>query len=60
MNIAGNACDRVQSAYKALEDDGDRPDPAALEQALEAYLRSHDELLHFLAERGFAAAENRL
>ncbi|MGC4815056.1 hypothetical protein ACLQ29_31460 [Micromonospora sp. DT228] len=60
LNAAGAACDRVRRAYTELEDDGDQPEPAALEQALEAYLRSHDELLHYLAERGFAAAENRL
>ncbi|MGC9668509.1 hypothetical protein ACNTMW_18380 [Planosporangium sp. 12N6] len=60
LNAAGAACDRVRRAYDELEDDGDRPNPAALEQALEAYLRSHDELLHYLAERGFAAAEDRL
>ncbi|MEU4555763.1 hypothetical protein [Micromonospora violae] len=60
LNNAASACDRVRRAYKELEDDGDQPEPTALEKALEAYLRSHDELLHYLAERGFAAAENRL
>ncbi|MBO2458122.1 hypothetical protein [Actinomadura violacea] len=59
LNAAGAACDRVRRAYDELDDDGDQPNRAALEQALEAYLRSHDELLHYLAERGFAAAENR-
>ncbi|MEU9832575.1 hypothetical protein AB0D67_13690 [Streptosporangium sp. NPDC048047] len=60
LNAAGAACDRVRRAYDELEDDGDQPDPIALEHALEAYLRSHDELLHYLAERGFTAAENLL
>lgn len=60
LNAAGAACDRVRRAYDELEDGDERPDPAALEQALEAYLRSHDELVHYLTERGFAAAENRL
>ncbi|MEV7042522.1 hypothetical protein [Amycolatopsis sp. NPDC051061] len=57
---AGSACDRAQRAYKELEDDGEQPDEAAIEQALEGYLRSHDELLRYMAERGFTAAENRL
>lgn len=60
LNAAGAACDRVRRAYDELEDGDERPDPAALEQALEAYLRSHDELVHYLTERGFTAAENRL
>ncbi|MDF5758828.1 hypothetical protein [Spongiactinospora sp. TRM90649] len=60
LNAAGAACDRVRRAYDELEDDGDQPEPMALERALDAYLRSHDELLRYLSERGFAAAENRL
>lgn len=60
LNAAAAACDRARRAYDELEDDGDQPDSIALEQALEAYLRSHDELLHYLAERGFTAAENLL
>ncbi|GAB4060638.1 hypothetical protein [Catellatospora paridis] len=60
LNAAGAACDRVRRAYDELEGDGDQPDPDALERALDAYLRSHDELLRYLADRGFAAAENRL
>ncbi|MBX7270044.1 hypothetical protein KIF24_31165 [Micromonospora sp. Llam7] len=59
LNAAAGACDKVRRGYDELEDGGEEPNRQAVESALDAYLRAHDELIEYLAQRGFHAAENR-
>lgn len=59
LGVATAACDRVRRAMDDLADTGRAPDQAALQIAFDAYLRSHDELVEYLANQGVVPAAKR-
>jgi hypothetical protein len=59
LGAATMACDRVRRAMDDLADAGQAPDQAALQTAFDAYLRSHDELVEYLAAKGIVRAAKR-
>src|SRR6202035_3009651 len=59
LGAATMACDRVRRAIDDLADTGQAPDKAALQAAFDAYLRSHDELVEYLATKGILPAAKR-
>jgi hypothetical protein len=59
LGTATMACDRVRRAIDDLADTGQAPDQAALQAAFDAYLRSHDELVEYLATKGVTSAAKR-
>lgn len=59
LGTAAAACDRVRRAMDDLADTDQAPDRAGLQTAFDAYLRSHDELVEYLAARGIFPAARR-
>lgn len=59
LGAATAACDRVRRAINELADTGQAPDRPGLQAAFDGYMRSHDELVAYLAARGFYSAAQR-
>lgn len=59
LGAATMACDRVRRAMEDLADTGQAPNQAALQTGFDAYLRSHDELVEYLATKGIVPAAKR-